>query len=49
MALDLELKSDIKVPEAEGGGFGVGACIAAGLGFRANALPLAAGAGRFEI
>lgn len=34
----LDLKSEIRAPAAEGGGLGIGAWMASGLGLRANAL-----------
>lgn len=37
-ALLLVLKSEIKLPAAEGGGLGIGAWMASGLGWRVNAL-----------
>lgn len=43
-----DLKSDIKVPIAEGGGFGVGAATSSGLGLSAKAL-LFEGVGRLVI
>lgn len=38
LLLLLDLKSDIRVPAAEGGGLGIGAWMAAGLGWRVKAL-----------
>lgn len=47
---DFVLKSDIRVPEAEGGAFGVGAWMAAGLGLRENALlGVGVGDGRLDM
>jgi len=49
----LDLKSEIRVPAAEGGGLGIGAWMALGLGLRVNALLAidvdATGAGRFAM
>ena len=46
----LDLKSEIKVPAAEGGGLGMGAWMASGLGWRVNALDVEAEtAGRLVI